>query len=154
MPIFSRFGADFFTVYADFSRFIRDINGEKKTSRYWWSFSRLVFHGLPPLDCWVRLFQNILVGRRAKFLCQGCSSLASSNRSMARLSQGWKWQNKFFTNWVFRATWVLKTAQNKQLLQEHFWQNPPRLVLLHFKNPRETLLWKDDPDVWLKAGQI
>ena len=29
-PIFSRFGADFFTVYADFSRFIRDINGEKK----------------------------------------------------------------------------------------------------------------------------
>ena len=31
---FSRFGADFFTVYADFSRFIRDINGEQKTSRY------------------------------------------------------------------------------------------------------------------------
>ena len=30
MPIFSRFGADFFTVYADFSRFVRDINGEKK----------------------------------------------------------------------------------------------------------------------------
>ena len=26
----SRFGADFFTVYADFSRFIRDINGENK----------------------------------------------------------------------------------------------------------------------------
>ena len=24
------FGADFFTVYADFSRFIRDIDGEKK----------------------------------------------------------------------------------------------------------------------------
>ena len=34
MPIFSWFGADFFTVYADFSRFVRDINGEKKTSRY------------------------------------------------------------------------------------------------------------------------
>ena len=32
MPIFSRFGADFFTVYADFSRFVRDINGEKKIS--------------------------------------------------------------------------------------------------------------------------
>ena len=31
---FSWFGADFFTVYADFSRFVRDINGEKKTSRY------------------------------------------------------------------------------------------------------------------------
>ena len=29
MPIFSRFGADFFTVYADFLRFVRDINGEK-----------------------------------------------------------------------------------------------------------------------------
>ena len=35
------FGADFFTVwcrfftvYADFSRFVRDINGEKKTSPY------------------------------------------------------------------------------------------------------------------------
>ena len=27
---FHGFGADFFTVYADFSRFIRDINGEKK----------------------------------------------------------------------------------------------------------------------------
>ena len=52
---FSRFGADFFTVYADFSRFIRDINGEKKTSRYWWSFSRLVLHGLPPLD---KMVQN------------------------------------------------------------------------------------------------
>ena len=23
---------------------------KKKTSRYWWSFSRLVFHGLPPLE--------------------------------------------------------------------------------------------------------
>ena len=30
MLVFSRFGADLFTVYADFSRFIRDINGEKK----------------------------------------------------------------------------------------------------------------------------
>ena len=30
MSIFSRSGADFFTVYADFSRFVRDINGEKK----------------------------------------------------------------------------------------------------------------------------
>ena len=34
MPIFSRFGADFFTVHTDFSRFVRDINGEKKTSPY------------------------------------------------------------------------------------------------------------------------
>ena len=50
MPIFSRFGADFFTVYADFSRFIRDINGEKKISLLMIVFSRLVFHGLPPLE--------------------------------------------------------------------------------------------------------
>ena len=50
MPIFSRFGADFFTVYADFSRFVRDINGEKKTSRYRWAFSRLAFHGLDPWE--------------------------------------------------------------------------------------------------------
>ena len=51
------FGADFltvwcrfFTVYADFSRFIRDINGEKQISLLMIVFSRLVFHGLPPLD--------------------------------------------------------------------------------------------------------
>ena len=50
MPIFSRFGADFFTVYADFSRFVRDINGEKKNISLSMIFSRLVFHGLPPLD--------------------------------------------------------------------------------------------------------
>ena len=52
MPIFSQFGADFFTVGADFSRFIRDINGEKKISLLMIVFSRLVFHGLPPLDHW------------------------------------------------------------------------------------------------------
>ena len=51
MPIFSRFGADFFTVYADFSRFVRDINGEKKNiSLLMIVFSRLVFHRLPPLE--------------------------------------------------------------------------------------------------------
>ena len=44
------FGADFSRFTQSLSRFIRDINGEKKTSRFWWSFSRLVFHGLPPLD--------------------------------------------------------------------------------------------------------
>ena len=47
---FSRFGADFFTVYADFSRLLRDANGEKKHLVIDVSFSRLVFHGLPPLD--------------------------------------------------------------------------------------------------------
>ena len=51
MPIFSRSGADFFTVYADFSPFVRDINGEKKNiSLLTVSFSRFVFHGLPPLS--------------------------------------------------------------------------------------------------------
>ena len=45
------FCADFPRFTQSFSLFMRDINGEKeKTSRYWWSFSRLVFHGLPPLD--------------------------------------------------------------------------------------------------------
>ena len=45
------FGCRFSRFTQSFSRFIRDINGEKKkTSRYWWSFSRLVFHCLPPLD--------------------------------------------------------------------------------------------------------
>ena len=50
MPISSRFGADFFTVCADFSRFVREINGEKKISLLMIVFSRLVFHGLPPLE--------------------------------------------------------------------------------------------------------
>ena len=66
MPIFSRFGADFFTVYADFSRFIRDINGEKKTPRYWWSFSRLVFHGLPPLEIWGGGTKRMAGGKRTR----------------------------------------------------------------------------------------
>ena len=61
MPIFSRFGADFFTVYADFSRFIRDINGEKKISLLMIVFSRLVFHGLPPLDFNIYDVERLLV---------------------------------------------------------------------------------------------
>ena len=45
------FGADFSRFTQSFSRFIRDINGEKKNiSLLIWSFSRLVFHGLPPLE--------------------------------------------------------------------------------------------------------
>ena len=44
-PIFSRFGADF-------SRFVRGINGDR------WSFSWLVFHGLPPLDSKSQHFQD------------------------------------------------------------------------------------------------
>ena len=39
-----------------FSRFIRDVNGEKKHLVIWWSFSRLVFHSLPPLDKRVLFF--------------------------------------------------------------------------------------------------
>ena len=42
VPNFSRF-------MQSFSRFIRDINGEKKISLLM-IFSRFVFHGLPPLD--------------------------------------------------------------------------------------------------------
>ena len=51
MPIFTRFGADLFTVYADFSRFIRDANGEKKNiSLLMIFFTVRFFHGLPPLE--------------------------------------------------------------------------------------------------------
>ena len=59
---FSRFGADFFTVYADFSRFIRDANGEKKNiSLLMIFFTAIVFHGLPPLEFWVRNTVNFTV---------------------------------------------------------------------------------------------
>ena len=53
MPIFSWFGADFFTVYADSSRFVRDISGEKKKnislsmSFFTVSFSRFAPSRLP-----------------------------------------------------------------------------------------------------------
>ena len=48
MPIFSRFGADFFTVYADFSRFVRDINGEKKNFSLSMSFFTVSFSRFAP----------------------------------------------------------------------------------------------------------
>ena len=52
------FGADFFTVWCRFfhslRRFFTVCKGrkrwKKKTSRYRWAFSRLVFHSLPPLE--------------------------------------------------------------------------------------------------------
>ena len=44
------FGCRSFSRFTQsFSRFIRDVNGEK-TSRYLMIFSRLAFHGLPPLE--------------------------------------------------------------------------------------------------------
>ena len=48
MPIFSRFGADFFTVYADFSRFVRDINGEEKNISLSMSFFTVSFSRFAP----------------------------------------------------------------------------------------------------------
>ena len=48
MPIVSRFGADFFTVYADFSRFVRDINGEKKNISLSMSFFTVSFSRFAP----------------------------------------------------------------------------------------------------------
>ena len=47
MPIFSRFGADFFTVWC---RFFHGLYGEKKNISLLMIFSRLAFHGLPPLE--------------------------------------------------------------------------------------------------------
>ena len=40
----------FFTVYAEFFTVYKGHKRWKKTSPYWWSFSRLAFHGLPPLE--------------------------------------------------------------------------------------------------------
>ena len=80
VPIFSRFGADF-------SRFIRDINGEKKTSRYWWCFSRLVFHGLPPLDFGVLRGdkrQSAVFGGLLRFAAVFCENLRFPNASFSR----------------------------------------------------------------------
>ena len=42
------FGADFFTVYADFSRFVRDINGEKKNISLSMSFFTVSFSRFAP----------------------------------------------------------------------------------------------------------
>ena len=50
VPIFSRFGADFFTVYADFSRFVRDINGEKKKISLLMIFFTVSFSRFAPLS--------------------------------------------------------------------------------------------------------
>ena len=45
------FGADFFTVYAEFFTVYKGCKGwKKKHLVIWWTFSRLVFHGLPPLE--------------------------------------------------------------------------------------------------------
>ena len=41
-------GADFFTVYAEFSRFVRDVNGEKKPSRYLMNFFTVSFSRFAP----------------------------------------------------------------------------------------------------------
>ena len=82
---FSRFGADFFTDYADFSRFVRDINGEKKKSPYWWSFSRLVFHGLPPLEGrGFQIVERAVFSSRGNLLLQGNSYLKSTLRLLLR----------------------------------------------------------------------
>ena len=42
------FGADFFTVYADFSRFIRDINGKKKNISLLMIFFKVSFSRFTP----------------------------------------------------------------------------------------------------------
>ena len=92
VPIFSRFGADFFTVYADFSRFVRDINGEKKASRYRWAFSRLVFQGLPPLEVrWVSsaVIQTLLFGSTVcGIACCPCMVLRASLVGIWRAQKG------------------------------------------------------------------
>ena len=67
------------------SRFIRDINGEKKC-RYWWSFSRLVFHGLPPLDLLENISQNvILIWRIVVVFFRCCTLKGSTNNTMRYL---------------------------------------------------------------------
>ena len=74
------FGADFFTVYAElFTVYKGHKRWKKKTSRYWWSFSRLVFHGLPPLEthtsqtrtCQNGIFQRKAPSRRRLFRLDG-----------------------------------------------------------------------------------
>ena len=68
MPIFLRFGADFFTVYADFSRFVRDINGEKKNISLSMSFFTVSFSRFTPsritstgAKFWLRFCLSVLV---------------------------------------------------------------------------------------------
>ena len=75
------FGCRFFHgLVPIFSRFRRDINGEKK-SRYWWSFSRLVFHSLPPLD-------------KGPSRSKNTTDCKLTIRSKPRGPQDWKFQSR------------------------------------------------------------
>ena len=58
----SIFGADFFTVYADFSRFVRDINGEKKNISLSMSFFTVSFSRFAPSRTFSKILQNALHG--------------------------------------------------------------------------------------------
>ena len=53
------FGADFFTVYADFSRFVRDINGEKKNISLLMIFFTVSFSRFAPSRSWESLHKTI-----------------------------------------------------------------------------------------------
>ena len=66
----------------------------KKKSRYWWSFSRLVFHGLPPLE-----IQTVLPTSPNRTWKQ--SKAYSSCTQTRCVSFPWPWgsQEKFSENW-------------------------------------------------------
>ena len=141
---FSRFGADFFTVYADFSRFVRDINGEKKTSRYWWSFSRLAFHGLPPLD-WVTHFLSNDLRMSA---CQMCAEVETREGFDVRAScrtLGW-----------LDECWAEMHAMicNPQTLPPAKWQATPRWYDKPCKEIRDNPMPADKSSYTTWAGNV
>ena len=117
VPIFSRFGADWFTVYADFSRLIRDINGEKKTSRYRWAFSRLVFHGLPPLETLVskkiRQYTSHLYGSTPPI----CIAVPSC---LLRLEER---ETQQYTSHLYCSTPPICTAVCPPFVWQYFWES-------------------------------
>ena len=69
------FGADFSRFTQSFSRFTRDINGEKKISLLL-IFSRLAFDGLPPLDVHTSTFVNVTKSLHIAGSCRAASAIA------------------------------------------------------------------------------
>ena len=118
-----------------FSRFIRDVNGEKKHLVIWWSFSRLVFHGLPPLE------------RR--------------RRARKRLSNKCFWRVCFFSVplkflGVLRAD--LKGTEKKRTLQKHLLDNRfrARRLLLEPRMTGRRSHWMErgDDNIFLRLAIV
>ena len=100
------FSADFFTVYAEFFTVHKGRKRWKNISLLIWAFSRLVFHGLPPLEpgeCW-RL-RYLLYRNRGKFerfqQLRLFQKKAWCPKNFRPQFWGWKWLRQFYGRLAF-----------------------------------------------------